>query len=395
MTNLETPEPTVTFIVPSYRLAQFLQESVSSILSQSFKDLEILIMDDRSPDHTANVARRLIAAHPGRQISYILNPENLGNIRNYNKGIQAARGKYVWILSPDDRLRSERIVEKYVQLMELHADVGYVFCPGHTLDVDRDMGLYQNSVYRQDDEIIDGLQVVRDIADNNFEMLSPSVMIRKKCYEEITLFPEDMPHRGDSYVWALIAMQYKVGYFAEAMVDYRVHRDSMMSQLARERSARIVDDDIRVPWRIRTEAARRGLGEIARYCEGSIAKTYTRAVSGIECRGCTVQLPLATFEASLQSFESDPGTRARIRRQVFDAYGDRLYWRKALPEALDAYRQASAACGGRVSRAKLNVMAKMALIKCGRPGDLVRSSLGRARRLVGAVMTGVVGQAAA
>lgn len=131
-------------------------------------------------------------------ISYILNKENLGNIRTYNLGIKLAQGKYVWILSPDDRLRSRNIVKKYVALMESDREIGYTFCPAHLIDNCRDMGVYRRSQYCKNDTVLDGQQLVIDIVNNKFEFMAPSVMIRKKCYEQITFFPEDMPHRGDS-----------------------------------------------------------------------------------------------------------------------------------------------------------------------------------------------------
>lgn len=209
--------PTVSFVVPCYNLANFLAECVDSILSQSYNGIEIIILDDCSPDNTAEVSRSIISAHPGRMISYIVNSENLGNIRTYNRGIQLAQGTYVWILSPDDRLRAKNIVAKYVGLMEANQEIGYTFCPGHMIHNDRDIGIFVRSQYCKQDTVLDGQQLVKEIVDGKFELLAPSVMIRKKCYDEVTLFPEDMPHRGDSYVWSLIAMKYKVGYFAEAM----------------------------------------------------------------------------------------------------------------------------------------------------------------------------------
>src|SRR4051794_18589574 len=87
----------VTFVVPCYRLAHFLRECVDSILHQSYPEIEVLIMDDQSPDDTGEVARKIVADYPDRPVSYILNEQNLGNIGNYNKGIQMAHGRYVWI----------------------------------------------------------------------------------------------------------------------------------------------------------------------------------------------------------------------------------------------------------------------------------------------------------
>ena len=51
-------------------------------------------------------------------------------LRNYNKGISLSRGKYVWLISADDYLRRSYILQRYVEIMEKHPRIGYIFCPG-------------------------------------------------------------------------------------------------------------------------------------------------------------------------------------------------------------------------------------------------------------------------
>src|SRR6266853_4290713 len=99
--NLHRPEspmsaaPTVSFIVLCYKLAHLLPECVNSILSQTYFDFEVLIMDDCLPDNTPEVAQSF--ADP--RVRHIRNDPNLGHLRNYNKGIAMAHGKYIWLIS--------------------------------------------------------------------------------------------------------------------------------------------------------------------------------------------------------------------------------------------------------------------------------------------------------
>jgi glycosyltransferase involved in cell wall biosynthesis len=314
--------PIVSFVIPCYRLAKFLTECVESVLAQSYANLEILILDDHSPDDTPKVSEVLISANPGAEISYVRNTKNLGNIRNYNKGIAMARGSYVWILSPDDRLRNRYIVEKYVRVMEANRHVGYAFCPAHMVQDDRDLGLFQESVYGSEDRILDSKQIIKDMVDHTVGPVAPSVMVRKECYERVTLFPEDMPHRGDTYVWSMIAMKYDVAYFSEAMVDYRVHDDSMMSMLARENTERLLEDDIAVPWRIKALADKNTLKDVVDHCNTAILSKYKQAIKGYGYRGCLLLLTVEAFEASLLKWEPNPAVRSRIRATL----GKQLYW---------------------------------------------------------------------
>src|SRR6266446_10699268 len=122
----------VSFVIPCYNLAYLLPECINSILSQTYEDFEVLIMDDCSPDHTPEVAQSF---HDPR-IKHVRNETNLKHHRNYNKGIELSRGKYVWLISADDCLRRPYTLERYVQVMEEHPEVGYVFSPAMRLQDD-------------------------------------------------------------------------------------------------------------------------------------------------------------------------------------------------------------------------------------------------------------------
>src|ERR1035437_2272954 len=93
-------DPKVTFVVPCYNLAHLLPECINSILTQSYEDFEILIMDDCSPDATPQVAQ----SFRDPRVKHIRNEKNLKHLANYNKGISMARGAYVWLISADDLL---------------------------------------------------------------------------------------------------------------------------------------------------------------------------------------------------------------------------------------------------------------------------------------------------
>ena len=119
--------PKVSFVVPCYNLAHFLSDCVNSILSQTYGDFEILILDDCSPDDTPEVAR----SFRDDRVKYIRNEKNLGHISNYNKGISLAAGKYVRLISADDLLRTPYVLERYVELYGTEPAGGLRLLPGH------------------------------------------------------------------------------------------------------------------------------------------------------------------------------------------------------------------------------------------------------------------------
>ena len=101
----------ITVIIPSYNYGAYLAEAIESVLVQTRKPLEIIVMDDASTDNTAEVAGR----YP---VCYIKNRVNLGLIENFNKGVSLAKGEYVMFLGADDRLRPDYLAKTAATLDE-------------------------------------------------------------------------------------------------------------------------------------------------------------------------------------------------------------------------------------------------------------------------------------
>ena len=85
--------PVVSVVMPAYNAATYLPNTVQSVLEQSFKDLELLIVDDASSDHTSEVVEKLSATDS--RITYIKLDENQGVANARNVGVQHSRGEYV------------------------------------------------------------------------------------------------------------------------------------------------------------------------------------------------------------------------------------------------------------------------------------------------------------
>ena len=113
--------PLVTIVIPCYKQAEFLTECVESVASQTYSNLEILVVDDGSPDDTAEVAVGLIGKHPERSIR-LLRKSNGGLSSARNHGIGQSRGKYILPLDNDDKLHPE-MVASLVDLLESRPEI--------------------------------------------------------------------------------------------------------------------------------------------------------------------------------------------------------------------------------------------------------------------------------
>jgi glycosyltransferase involved in cell wall biosynthesis len=309
--------PTVSFIVPCYKLAHLLPECVNSILSQTYRDFEVLILDDCSPDNTAEVAR----SFRDPRVKHIRNEPNLGHLRNYNKGISLARGRYIWLISADDYLRRPYVLERYVALLDEHPNVGYTFCAGVGVRNGQETGVLNYSVYQGRDGIVPGRVLLRKLLRANI-VLAASGLVRRECYEELSVFPPNMPWAGDWYLWCLFALYHDVGFFAEPMVCYREHSLSMTSELMQARAEACSEEEVAVLWTLKQKADAAGLRQASRTCLKSVAQNYARRIARKE-PGSGHPVPgFEQFEKSLCEHLHNGTEREWVRARLYAGIGN-------------------------------------------------------------------------
>lgn len=357
--------PTVSFIVPCYKLAHLLPECVESILSQSFGDFELLIMDDLSPDDTETVVR----SFSDSRVKYIRNETNLGHLRNYNKGIGLAKGRYIWLISADDRLRRPYILERYLETLARHPSVGYACCSGVGLKDGLETGLVQYSVYSDRDRIVPGKSFLKRLLKLNF-VLAASGLVRRECYDRLGLFPLDMPWAGDWYLWCLFAMHFDVAYFAEPMVCYRQHELSMTTSLMQKGAGACCEEDVAIAWAIKQKADEAGFRKLSRECLKAIALLYSRNIASRRYAMSRPSSTLDQFEESLARHCSSAPEQRRLRAQVYSGMASEYYWQGDSALAKTFTRAAL-----KESPLMIDVRLKELLLSLGKPGDFVRKAL--------------------
>ena len=371
--------PTVSFVVPCYKLGHFLAECVGSVLSQTYADWELLIMDDCSPDHTAEVAK----SFQDPRVKHVRNEQNLGLVNNFNKGVGLSRGKYVWIISADDYLRRPYTLERYVELMEKHPTVGYAYCPAAKVENGRETEIQLSD---GKDRIIRGHDFVKPLLEGNL-ILAPTAIVRRECYEQMGVFPTapawageqlDFSWAQDWYLWCLFALSYDVGYLAEPMVCYRLHDLSFTSTLTQHESIRrCVAADIAVPWMIKQKADEFGLRDVSSYCLHGIARAYGAHLASKQYRSSRSTMTVGEFEDSLCRSTNSEAERNWIRARTSEAMGDALFGRGDLAAARALYARAL-----RREWRMVEVWAKLFLLLLGPVGRYLRRFVIRFREKV-------------
>ncbi|HTZ72395.1 MAG TPA: glycosyltransferase [Candidatus Aquilonibacter sp.] len=355
----------VTFVVPCYKLAHLLSECVSSILEQTYGNFEVLIMDNCSPDNTPEVA----ASFRDARVKHIRNESNIGHLRNFNKGVSMAGGKYVWLLSADDSLKNPQVVQRFVDVAERNPRVGYVFCKAVAVHGSKEVGLASWTDCGNEDRIWDGLAFLRRLVLQNCIVMS-GLMVRKDCYDKISLFALDLPHATDWYLWCLFALHYDVAYLSEPMARFRIHEQSLTSSFNRGGSPVCLLDELNVLWRVAREAERvRGVS-VRRECNKTIGAL---AALGLEPGPLGVRRPglsQAEFDELLKQNAKDKSDEMDVRAHVYAVLGDERYWSGSYGKAAEAYR-----CLARLRPWSLRAWVKYFLARTGRVGSSLRRFL--------------------
>ena len=361
-------EPKVSFIVPCYNLAHLLAECVNSILVQTYENFEVLIMDDCSPDNTPDIAQ----SFQDPRVFHIRNERNLRHLANYNKGIQMARGMYVWLISADDRLRSPLALEQFVTILDQHPDAGFVFCPAVGLEHGVETGLLAYSHQGASDAIFDGKLFLRKLLNCNI-VVAASAMARKKCYVDLSMFPLDLPYAGDWYIWCLFALHHDVAYIAEPMANYRQHSQAITNLLKKEDNQILFQDCISVLMRIREAASAIGQDSISGLCEQQVARSYAEKItSGTETRP---DLVIDELKALISSLTIDQFTLDRIVSHCYRQLADYYYTCGNNYEAKKYYRAAMQS-----NRRSIEAVLKFVLLNLGKVGIPLRTALSALRK---------------
>lgn len=118
---MSSPQPLVSIIMPVYNSEKYLHESISSILNQTLKKFELIIIDDKSSDNSIDIIHSFIKKD--NRIKLYINKENKGAASSRNLGISYSKGKYIALMDSDDISYSTRL-EKQVSYLEENHDIG-------------------------------------------------------------------------------------------------------------------------------------------------------------------------------------------------------------------------------------------------------------------------------
>lgn len=200
--------PLISVLLPAYNVAKYLPDAIDSILAQSFKDFELLILDDGSIDETPEIVSKF---HDNR-IKYIKQPVNLGLANNLNVGLSMAKGKYIARMDGDDISLPERFQIQF-DFLEAHPDIDLCSC-----------GLQMfgggDKVWTRE---IDP-EAIRITMLFYSPVLHPTAIWRRESFEKYKLYYNQDAFPAEDYdLWSRAIQNCKLVNIPHILYRYRIH----------------------------------------------------------------------------------------------------------------------------------------------------------------------------
>jgi glycosyltransferase involved in cell wall biosynthesis len=210
-------------IVPCYRYGRYLHECVTSLLTQSFHNIRIAIINDASPDHTAEVASNLVKQDS--RVSYIEHSTNKGHIYTYNEGIDWVSSDYLLLLSADDYLLPGAL-QRAVAIMERHPEVGLTFGNAFEMDEQGRQTVTNCVACQNGGRVLSGSEFLSLSGARNI-VPTPTAVVRTALQKKVGGYRAELPHSGDMELWFRLAAQSSVGFIPVPQAVYRRHANNM------------------------------------------------------------------------------------------------------------------------------------------------------------------------
>ncbi len=213
----------VSVCINAYNSEKYIGETLKSVCSQTYRNLQIIVVDDASTDATAEITQNF-----GDDRIELYRLEKNGHISNANNvSYSKIRGEYMVHIDSDD-IMDEHLIEKSVTFLEEHPEIGACFCRPSIIDENGNSADEQHEFLNNIFKITAKSQAdfVRLFFDSSNHLLHPGVTLRKSVIDEIGLHDLSMCYLHDFDYWARLILKYPIHVFDEQLIKYRMDTEN-------------------------------------------------------------------------------------------------------------------------------------------------------------------------
>lgn len=210
--------PKISVVIPTYNREKLVVRAIKSVLSQTFKDFELILVDDGSTDNTRDVVNDFINADS--RVKYLFVENSGGPARPRNLGVKESVGKYISFLDSDDEMLPSKLEKQLNFFEEKNNDnLAYVGC--NVICVENEQ--------KKTIDIGHSGDVLNDLLLDNFIWSGSNLLIKTKIIKEHQLyFDENLSYLDDWDMWLQISkLGYQFEYIEEPLLYYYEHTNSL------------------------------------------------------------------------------------------------------------------------------------------------------------------------
>lgn len=225
--------PLVSICIPSYNSAEFVKQTIETVLAQTYGNIEVIVVDDVSKDNTAEIVKSFNSS----KIKLEVNSKNLGVVENWNKSIDLASGEYIKIMGADDLLAPTCIEEQINAFLDTKENITLVSSYKYVINHKNKQIIYKKGFSQT---IVDGREAIMRSALDGSNMIGEPVagLFRKADFLKVGKYRPCPIYMIDMDLWSRILTLGKLYVIPKPLYSFRISPTSLSSVM---RSSQIAE----------------------------------------------------------------------------------------------------------------------------------------------------------
>lgn len=214
----------ISVIVPIYQVEKYIENSIKSICNQTFKEFEVILVDDGTLDKSILLAESIIK---NSNIQYtIIRQDNQGVSAARNIGIKEAKGKWIICIDPDDVVSPDLLSNLYLTCINFKTDVS--FCDYQKVDYDE---IFMKPRYTKKNISISQKKIIKSFLKRKIVIISPSMLINKEFLKNNNIFYNEKIRFSEDqhFIWHILFNISNIGYVRKPLYNYFIRENSTMT----------------------------------------------------------------------------------------------------------------------------------------------------------------------
>ncbi len=214
----------VSIVTASYNYARYIGETIESVINQTYKDWELIIVDDGSSDNSVEIIKSYCQKDNRIKLYQHENGVNKGLPETLKLGISKAGGEWISFLESDDKYMPNYLEEK-IKVIDSNPDVKYIFSDFESFEGD---GIDKIDLYKKFKEIYKKQNLSLNLIEQNVICTFSIVMLKKELFSGCD-FNTPIPALIDWWLWIQIAQKTNFYYLDKKLTMWRIHSDSFIN----------------------------------------------------------------------------------------------------------------------------------------------------------------------